>query len=98
MHWTNLPSGRWEDVLVALIPTTFYDLPCMGLVFLFCSVSEHSHVIVNVKVEQGPRLAARLVDYKVVKCVVLTNEGELRIGGRVKRAAHTCGMMRSSCR
>jgi hypothetical protein len=98
MYWTNLPSGRWEDMLVALIPTTFYDFPRMGLVFLFRSVSEQPHIIVNVKVEQGPRLAARLVNYKVVKCVVLTNEGELRIGGRVKRTAHTCGIMRSSCK
>ena len=76
MHWTNLPSGRWEDVLVALIPATFYDLPCMGLVFLFCSVSEQPHVVVNVKVEQWPRLAASLVNYKIVERVVLTNEDE----------------------
>jgi hypothetical protein len=98
MHWTNLPSGRWEDMLVALIPATFYDFPSMGLVFLFCSVSEQPHVIVNVKVEQGTRLAARLVNYKVVKCVVLTNECELRIGGKVERIVHTCGIMRSSCK
>jgi hypothetical protein len=76
MHWTNLPSGSWEDVLVALIPATFYDLPCMGLVFLFSSVSEQPHVVVNVKVEQRPRLAASLVNYKIVERVVLTNEDE----------------------
>ena len=84
MHWTNLPSGRWEDVLVALIPTTFYNLPRMGLVFLFCSVSEQPYIIVNVKVEQGSRLAARLVDYEVVKCVVLMNEVKLSIMWRAK--------------
>jgi hypothetical protein len=54
MHWTKLPSGRWENVLVALIPATFYDLPCMGLVLLFCSVSEQPHIVVDVKVGQGP--------------------------------------------
>lgn len=71
-------------MLVALIPTTFYNLPCMGLVFLFCSVGKQPYVIVNVKVEQGSRLAARLVDYEVVKCVVLMNEVELGIMGKVK--------------
>ena len=84
MHWTDLPSGRWEDVLVALIPATLNNLPCMRLVFLFCSVSEQPYIIVNVEVEQGSRLAARLVDYEVVKCVVLMNGVELGIMGRIK--------------
>jgi hypothetical protein len=64
-------------VFVALIPTAFYDLARVRFVLFLRRISEQPHIVVNVKIEQRPRLATSLVDYKVVKCVMLTNENEI---------------------
>ena len=41
------------------------------LVLLYRCVVDHPDVVVNVKVEEGTRLSARLIDDEVVECVVL---------------------------
>jgi hypothetical protein len=71
MGWTNLPSGSGKDVFVALIPATFYDLASVRFILLHGRVGEQPHIVMDVKVEQRPRLATRFVDYKVIKCVML---------------------------
>lgn len=40
-------------MLIALVPATFYDLPCVRLVLLDSGVCQESHVIVYIEVEQG---------------------------------------------
>jgi hypothetical protein len=65
-------------VFVALIPTAFYDLASVRFILLPGRIGEQPDIVVNVKVEQWPRLAARLVDYEVVKRVMLTNRNESR--------------------
>lgn len=60
-------------MFVALIPAAFYDLAGVRFVLLQSRIGEQPHVVVNVKVEQWPRLATRLVDYKVIKRVMLMN-------------------------
>lgn len=74
--WTNLPSRSRKDVFVALIPTAFYDLASVRFILLLGRVSEQPHIVVNVKVKQRPRLAARFVDDKVIKRVMLANGDE----------------------
>ena len=67
-------------MFVALIPTAFHHLASMRFVLLHGRVGEQPHIVVDVKVEQWPGLAARFVDYKVIKCVMLTNGDEWCIG------------------
>jgi hypothetical protein len=58
-------------MLVAVVPCPLNNLARVTLVLLLGRVREHAHVVVDVKVEEGARLAARLVDDEVVERVVL---------------------------
>jgi len=58
-------------MLRALVPAPLDDFAGVGLVFLDCSVSHHSNVVVDIKVEQRPGLAAGFVGDKVVEGVVV---------------------------
>lgn len=78
-------------MLVAVVPAALDDLTSVALVLLLGGIRKHTHVVVHVKVEQGARLAARLVDDEVVKRIMLSCQ--LTLG----RFELTCGMMRSSC-
>ena len=51
MHTTYLPSRSRENVLVALVPTPFHDLPCMGFVLLDIGIRQETDVVMDVKVE-----------------------------------------------
>jgi hypothetical protein len=61
-------------MFIPLIITPLNNLSGVRLVFLFCSVGEEPHVIVDVKVEQWSRFTTRLVDDEVIECVVLRNK------------------------
>lgn len=58
-------------MFIAVVPCPLDDFPGVTLVLLLRRVRQHAHVVVDVKVEQWARLAARLVDDKVVERVVL---------------------------
>jgi hypothetical protein len=51
MQETNLPSRSWKYVFVTLIPTTLYNLACVGLILFFGGISKQPDVVVNVKIE-----------------------------------------------
>lgn len=60
-------------MLVPLVPTSFDDLPSVGLVFLFGSVVEESYIIMDVKVEEGTRFSPGFVDDEIIESVMLKN-------------------------
>ena len=68
-------------MLVTLVPPPLDNLPWVRLVFLHTSIMHHTHIVVYVEMEQGPRLASCLAQDEVVEGVVL------RAGG--KGVSHT---------
>lgn len=52
-----------------IIPRSLHYFPRVTLVLFPARIAQQADVVVHVKVEQGARLAAGFVDYKVVKCV-----------------------------
>lgn len=70
--WHQLGCG-WlaAHMFVAVVPRPLDDLAGVALVLFLCGVGEHADVVVHVKTEQRARLAARLVDDKVVERIVL---------------------------
>ena len=55
----DLPARGGEDVLVAVVPGALDELGGVRLVLLDGGVADEAHVVVDVKVEERPRLAAR---------------------------------------
>jgi hypothetical protein len=71
--WTGLLcSATYRSV----VPTPLNDLPRMGLVLLDRRVMDHSHVVVDVKIEQRTGFPSGLVDDEVVEGVVLQRKRE----------------------
>ena len=68
---TYLPPRRRENMLVTLVVTSLNNLPCVRFILLNGGVGEETDVVVYVKVEEGARLAASLVDNEVVESIVL---------------------------
>ena len=58
-------------MLVALVPTPFHDLPCMGFVLLDISIRQETDVVMDVKVEERAGLSSCFVDDEVVESIVL---------------------------
>lgn len=44
----------------------------MRLILLFGSVSQKANIVVDIKTEQGSRLSPSLVDYEVIKGIMLS--------------------------
>lgn len=59
---THLPPRSWENVFIPLVPTSLDNLAGVRLILLNRGVGQQSNIVVDVKVEQGPRLAPCLVD------------------------------------
>lgn len=65
-------SGRKRThVLVSVVPGALDDLARVTLILFLCGICQHAHIVVDVKVEQRSRFPARLIDDKVVECIVL---------------------------
>lgn len=75
-HITHLPPRSREYVFIPLVVTPLHDFPGVRFVLFLGSIGEQSDIVVNIEIEKGPRLAARFVDDKVVKCVVLQVDGQ----------------------
>ena len=63
----NLKSGVGELVLVALVQSLLHHLSSMRLVLLYPRITNHSYIVVHIKMEEGSALASRLVDDEVVE-------------------------------
>ena len=68
---TPLPATPTTHMLEPVVPRPLDDLARVALVLFLARVGQHAHVVVHVKVEERARLAARLIDDKVVECIVL---------------------------
>ena len=58
-------------MLVPLVIAPFHNLARVRLILLYRRIREQPHVIVHVKIEQRPRLPARLVHDEIIEGVVL---------------------------
>ncbi len=67
----DLPARRGKHVFVALVPRALHDLARVALVLLDGGVGDQPHVVVDVEVEQRPRLATGLGHDQVVEGIVL---------------------------
>lgn len=65
------------------------------LILLNRRIRDHAYVIMHIEVEQGTRLAPCLINYKVVKSVMLNNDN-MSFGKVKELRKRTCGMIKSS--
>lgn len=77
---TYLPAGCREYMLVPLVPTSLDHLPGVGLVLFDGGVSQKTHVVVDVKIEQWAGLPAGLIHDEVVEGVMLRNDVSTKTG------------------
>jgi len=70
----HLPSRCRKDMFVPLIITPLYDFPCMRLVLFPSGISQQSHVVVDIEVEERAGFATRLVDDEIIKSIMLDGE------------------------
>lgn len=67
-------------MLVPLVPTSLDHLPGVGLVLFDSGVSQKTHVVVDVKIEQWARLPAGLIHDEVVERMMLRNDVSTKTG------------------
>lgn len=82
----KFPPARREDVLVAVVPTPLDNFAGVTFVLFHSGVANHTHVVVDVEVEERTRLSSSLIDDEFVeRMVVWNNEVLLDIHQAVDR-------------